>query len=137
MTKTQQLKSYLIDEKYLFNEQNNGSVIMLSGKWGAGKTHFWKNSIEPELSRLFDNQKAYVYISLYGKESTESIKNEILLKAYESVKKENTILQRSISVFDNISKVMPSVSVFGFKFDTNSIESFFTSKKVNQAKDFY
>ncbi len=136
MTKTQQLKSYLIDEKYLFNEQNNGSVIMLSGKWGAGKTHFWKNSIEPELSRLFDNQKAYVYISLYGKESTESIKNEILLKAYESVKKENTILQRSISVFDNISKVMPSVSVFGFKFDTNSIESFFTSKKVNQAKDF-
>jgi len=136
MTKTQQLKSYLIDEGYLFNEQNNGNVIMLSGKWGAGKTHFWKNSIEPELSRLENKNKAYVYISLYGKENTESIKNEILLKAYESVKKDNMTLQRTISVFDNISKVILSVSVLGIKFDTNSIEGFFTSKRVNQAKDF-
>jgi len=136
MTRTQQLKSYLIDEEYLFNEQNNGNVIMLSGKWGAGKTYFWKNNIEPELSRLESGNKAYVYVSLYGKENTESIKNEILLKAYESVQKENTTLQRSISAFDNISKVIPSVSVLGVKFDTNSIEGFFTSKKVNQAKDF-
>jgi len=136
MNKTHQLKSYLIDEEYLFNEQNNGNVIMLSGKWGAGKTHFWENNIEPELSRLENENKAYVYISLYGKENTESIKNEILLKAYESVKKDNTTLQRTISVFDNFSKFMPSVSVLGVKFDTNSIEGFFTSKKVNQAKDF-
>ena len=136
MTNTIELKKYLIDEEYLFNKQNNGNVIMLSGKWGAGKTHFWKNNIEPELSRLNDSQKAYVYISLYGKENTESIKNEILLKAYESVKKDNTTLQRTISVFDNFSKFIPSVSVFGAKIDVNSIESFFTSKKVNQAKDF-
>lgn len=137
MNNTQKLKSYLIDEEYLFNEQNNGNVIMLSGKWGAGKTHFWKNNIEPELSRLEKSNKAYVYISLYGKESTDSIKNEILLKAYESVKKENTTLQRSISVFDSFGKYIPSsISVLGMKFDTNSIESFFTSKKVNQAKDF-
>ena len=136
MTKAHQLKSYLIDEGYLFDEQNNGNVIMLSGKWGAGKTHFWKNNIEPELSVLTEKKKAYVYISLYGKENTESIKNEMLLKAYESVKKENTTLRRSISVFDNISRFMPSVSVLGIKFDTNSIESFFTSKKVNQAKEY-
>jgi hypothetical protein len=136
MSNSQQLKQYLIDEKYLFNSEINGNVIMLSGVWGAGKTHFWKNSIEPELAQLKNKQKAYVYTSLYGKESTESIKNEILLKAYESVKEENTILKRSVSVFDNLSKAMPSVSFFGVKFDTNSIEGFFTSKKVNEAKGF-
>ena len=133
MIQTKQLKSYLIDEKYLFDEQNNGKVIMISGKWGAGKTHFWKNSIEPELSILQNKSKAYVYVSLYGKEDIESIKNEILFKAYESIKNENKTLQRSIAIF---SKVIPSISFFGVRFDTNSIESFFTSKKVNEAKDF-
>ena len=45
-----QLKQYLITENYLFKEENNGKVIMLSGQWGAGKTHFWKNQIEPNLN---------------------------------------------------------------------------------------
>ena len=58
-----QLKQYLITENYLFKEENNGKVIMLSGRWGAGKTHFWKNQIEPNLTRLKEYNKAYVYIS--------------------------------------------------------------------------
>jgi len=136
MSKLSELKSYLVDDGYLFNELNNGNVVMISGQWGSGKTHFWKNEIEPEFTKLNDDAKAYVYISLYGKENTESIKNEILLKAYESVKKENKTLQRSISVFDNISKVIPSISIWGIKFDSTSIEGFLTSKKVNQAKEF-
>ena len=74
--------------------------------------------------------------SLYGKENIESIKNEILIKAYESVKNENSLLQRSISVFGNLSQIIPSVSVLGIKFNSHSVGAFFTDKKVNQAKEF-
>ena len=135
MSSAQKLKSYLIDESYLFDKRNNGNVIMISGLWGSGKTHFWKNRIEPELSRLTKNEKAYVYISLYGKENTDSIKDEILLKAYESIKKENTVLERSISVFNNGSKYVPSVSIFGVRLDFNSMDGFFSSKKATKAKE--
>lgn len=36
------LKEYLVDENngYLLDDNNNGKVIMLSGKWGSGKTFF-------------------------------------------------------------------------------------------------
>jgi hypothetical protein len=130
------IKKYLIDEKYLFNEENNGKVIMLSGKWGTGKTYFWKNIIEPKLSVLKHNKKAYVYISLYGKEDIESIKNEILIKAYESVENESTTLNRSVSVFNKITGVVPAISFFGTKINMSSIESLFTIKKINSAKEF-
>lgn len=136
MSNANNLKKYLIDDGYLFDQKNNGNVIMLSGVWGSGKTHFWKNNIEPELEKLIELEKAYVYISLYGKENTESIKNEILLKAYESVRKENTIFTRTASVFNTTTKYLPSVSLFGVKIDLNSIENFFLSKKVNEAKKY-
>ncbi|ADR34354.1 hypothetical protein Sulku_1693 [Sulfuricurvum kujiense DSM 16994] len=136
MSNSKNLKKYLIDDEYLFDPKNNGNVIMLSGVWGSGKTHFWKNRIEPELEKLSDDNKAYVYVSLYGKENTESIKNEILLKAYESVKKENGTLTRTASVFNTTIKYVPSISLFGAKIDLNSINHFFTSKKVNEAKEY-
>ena len=46
------LKEYLIneDDGFLLNPDNNSKTIMLSGAWGAGKTHFWQNEIEPILS---------------------------------------------------------------------------------------
>ncbi len=136
MSNSTELKSYLIDDGYLFDEQNNGSVIMLSGCWGVGKTHFWRNDIEPNLTQLKELKKAYVYVSLYGKENTELIKNEILLKAYENIEQENRTLERTISVFDNTNKFVSHISVLGVRFDVNSIEGFFTSKKVNKAKEY-
>ncbi len=136
MNNSNNLKKYLIDDGYLFNQENNGNVIMLSGVWGAGKTHFWKNNIEPKLEKLSEQKKAYVYISLYGKENIESVKNEILLKAYESVKKENTIFKRTASVFNTTTKYLPSLSLFGAKIELDSINSFFVSKKANEAKEY-
>ena len=141
MSNIANLKSYLIqDDGYLFNDTNNGSVVMLSGVWGSGKTHFWKNTIEPELSELKNKEKAYVYVSLYGKESLESIKNEILLKAYESVKEENPNLKKTIAAFDYFNNKV-SFSLFGAKIDSKSIGSdlkklLYENKKFDEAKEF-
>ena len=85
MSNQKRLEEYLVGEKgYLKVNLSNGKVIMLSGKWGSGKTHFWKNKIQTVLN---DNDKKIPnhYISLYGKTSIEEIKNEVFLKVFESV----------------------------------------------------
>ena len=86
MANAEILKKYLTDgeDSYLISSNNNGKVIMLSGKWGSGKTFFWKNVIEKE---LIGNDKKIPnhYVSLYGKTSIQEIKNEIFLKVFESV----------------------------------------------------
>ena len=51
MANSESIKKYLIEgeKSYLENDANNGNILMLSGAWGSGKTHFWKNVIELNL----------------------------------------------------------------------------------------
>ncbi|OUT11325.1 hypothetical protein B9N62_04835 [Campylobacter concisus] len=57
-------------------ERKVGTCIVLDGEWGVGKTTFWKNFS----AKNFD--KNSVYVSLFGKESIQEIKQEISLKFY-------------------------------------------------------
>jgi hypothetical protein len=135
------LKEYLVgDGGYLLNPDNNGKTVMLSGAWGSGKTHFWQNEIEPKLSeKLREDDKACVYVSLYGKDNIEALKNEILFRAYESIKDENKLAKRAISAFGFGSRLL-SVSVGGIRANTravgDAVESFFESKKIDEAESF-
>ena len=80
MTNTETLKRYLLEKEnaYLLNDDNNGKTMMISGAWGSGKTHFWQNEIEPKLKEKL-NDKACVYVSLYGKESLSDVTLAIIL----------------------------------------------------------
>jgi hypothetical protein len=140
MTNKKKLQQYL--PPFLLDEVNNGKTIMLSGAWGAGKTHFWQNEIEPDLlEKLKDKEdkKACVYVSLYGKEDIETLKNEILFKAYESIHDENKVKKRAISAFGIGSKAL-SLSFFGFKLDlkgfSEKVEAYDEEKKTEEAKSF-
>lgn len=76
MSNIKKLKDYLVCKKeYLL--KNKSKVVMISGKWGSGKTHFWKDIIKEK--KLKDNN---IYISLYGKTTLDTIENEVFLKAY-------------------------------------------------------
>lgn len=124
MSNTEELKKYLIneDDGYLLNDGNNGKTIMLSGKWGAGKTHFWREEIEPSLSaNLKDNNKACVYVSLYGEDDLQDLKNKVLFSAYESVKGENQDKQKVLSVFGIGARALAGIRAFGFNFDFTNI----------------
>ena len=84
MSNKQILEEYLLTTTkktpFLLDDNNNGKTIMLSGAWGAGKTHFWQKEIEPSLSeQLKEKEKACVYVSLYGKDNIEAIKTGILI----------------------------------------------------------
>ena len=113
------LKKYLVGEGgYLLNDDNNGKTVMLSGAWGSGKTHFWKEEIIRVQEKIIENEeendkyildkyqkglsyklnereKACVYISLYGKDSLEDIKQEVFFKAST----ENDYLSDDIEAF--------------------------------------
>lgn len=97
MSNTQELKDYLIgDDGFLLDETHNGKTIMLSGAWGAGKTHFWQNEIEPKLSQeLKEDDKSSTYISLYGKDSLNALKQEVFIKASS----ESSPLSKEVATF--------------------------------------
>jgi len=120
MSNLKSLKSYLVgkDSSFLLDDNNNGKTVMLSGVWGAGKTHFWQHEIEPKLQEYLkdkdkDNEKACVYVSLYGKDSLQSIKQEVFIKA---------------SNVDNL--VSKEVSTFGFEALSSIRNSYIDSGKV-------
>lgn len=142
MSNTKELKEYLIGTKnsFLFNKSNNGKTIMLSGAWGAGKTHFWVNEIKEKLSCSLEN-KACIYVSLYGVNDIQTIRNEILIKAIsETIGEDNKFLKKAISAFNISSKILSSISFMGVKVNSDkvsdSVKGFFEDKEMCKAIEY-
>ena len=59
-----------------FATSKEGGAIVLQGKWGTGKTFFWrKKVVEPYLKKPW--RKKYSYVSLFGLNSLEGLKTSI------------------------------------------------------------
>lgn len=131
------LEKYLIgNDGYLKNDISNGKIIMLSGKWGSGKTHFWQKNIEENLKK---EKIPNNYISLYGKTSIQEIKNEVFLKIFESMdifKIDDKSFGLAKDTANLITDLTKSVSVFGFNLDLSKIvdKSFEKLEKVKEEK---
>jgi len=132
MSNKEKLKEYLIGSNlpFLLNENNNGKTIMLSGAWGAGKTHFWQNEIEPKLSEELKD-KASVYVSLYGKDNLNTLKEEVYIKA----SLDNNIISSEVSTFgfDVLSSIKNSDLKIGSA--VNAGANLLKSKKRNKGKN--
>lgn len=131
MANSESIKKYLIESEkpYLEDDANNGNILMLSGAWGSGKTHFWKNIIEKDLiPKIKEKEKSYIFVSLYGKDSIEELQNEILQKSYSFVQsKETDIISQTYSVFTKMTSLMPKITVFGVGIDASN-----TSKQIEE-----
>lgn len=123
MTNQERIEEYLIGENgYLKSNISNHKIIMLSGKWGSGKTFFWKNKIIEELNK--DKKIPNHYISLYGKKSIEEIENEIFLKIFESVdsfESREKAVKLSKNVVNLLSSFSSAVNFFGVNLDISKI----------------
>ncbi|TKI68670.1 hypothetical protein FCU45_09650 [Sulfurimonas crateris] len=119
MANQSDIKKYLTDgeNSYLNQDNRNGEILMLSGVWGSGKTHFWKKEIEKELIKeLKKKGKSYIFLSLYGKDSIEELQNEIYQFSYNfSVEDSSDIISSACSVFTKVTSFMPKVSIFGLE----------------------
>lgn len=123
MTNQERIEEYLIGENgYLKSNISNHKIIMLSGKWGSGKTFFWKNKIIEELNK--DKKIPNHYISLYVKKSIEEIENEIFLKIFESVdsfESREKAVKLSKNVVNLLSSFSSAVNFFGVNLDISKV----------------
>lgn len=72
-----------------FFTSSNKDVLLLKGKWGAGKTYFWENNYS-EYIYLDQRLKYYSSTSLYGKSSLDELQKDILfsMQSIDHSKKE-------------------------------------------------
>jgi len=89
LDKEKRLKELL--ENNIKNEKI-GTAIAITGPWGVGKTFFWKNFLDKQLSdeRIYkkDNvfNRKYAYVSLFGLESLSDLRTQIYssIESYHS-----------------------------------------------------
>lgn len=143
MSNSEELKEYLVGTKdsFLLDTSNNGKTIMLSGAWGAGKTHFWVNEVEPKLSKLLKD-KASIYVSLYGKTEIEDIRNEILMKAYSETADETVdkYQKKALSFLNIGGQILSSISVGQVSVDSEKVSdaasNFFNDSRMIKATKY-
>ena len=148
MSNQKRLEEYLVgnEKSYLKSDISNGKVIMLSGKWGSGKTHFWQKKIQTILNEK-DKKIPNHYISLYGKTSIDEIRNEVFLKIFESVdssKLEEKGTKLAKNTIDLIVSFIKSIDIDGVKIDLSTIsdnsfrqlEKFLKNKKIKKTVEY-
>lgn len=86
--------------KQYLNIETNYAVI-INGKYGVGKTHFYKHYLTPKLKEVSlakdDNKKfTPIHISLFGYKSIEEIQTAIFLELHPILKDKKLILAASI-----------------------------------------
>ncbi|WNL28530.1 hypothetical protein QUR76_04125 [Arcobacter cryaerophilus gv. pseudocryaerophilus] len=125
MTNQERIEEYLVRENgYLKSNISNHKIIMLSGKWGSGKTFFWKDNIIKNLNNEKDKKIPNHYISLYGKKSILEIENEIFLKIFESVdsfESKEKAVELSKSVVNLFSSFSSVINIFGVNLDMSKV----------------
>ncbi|MCY0894666.1 MAG: P-loop NTPase fold protein [Alicyclobacillaceae bacterium] len=53
---------------------NTDYAVLINGKWGSGKTHFWANYLKPQLEKA---KLKPIYVSLYGVRSLSEVAQQI------------------------------------------------------------
>ncbi|MCA6438598.1 MAG: P-loop NTPase fold protein [Sediminibacterium sp.] len=75
----------------LYLHMDTNYALMITGDWGAGKTHYFKHTLKDKISNTpvyKDNSKKYrpILVSLFGLKSVEEIQAEIFLCLYPFLK---------------------------------------------------
>ncbi len=76
-------------------------AILLTGKWGVGKTHYYKNTLTPiiEKEEPIDGSEKFksIHISLFGLNSIEDIQVQIFLSLHKYMKTKSAKLAFGLS----------------------------------------
>jgi hypothetical protein len=69
-------------EKFITDSHNE--LLVIKGKWGVGKTFFWHKLIEDSKRNKCIGRDYYSYVSLFGINNLEELKNAIIASRVES-----------------------------------------------------
>ncbi|MCR1913680.1 P-loop NTPase fold protein [Enterococcus faecium] len=80
-------------------------AIQIDGKWGVGKTYYIKKYLIPKLK----DKNYVVYFSIYGYDSLEQIKNDLLSniisELHPSSRHINNLIKKNEGLFDLVNKL--------------------------------
>lgn len=72
-----------------FLKSPGGGVLCIRGKWGAGKTYLWNQTLKAAAARGEVSFDRYAYVSLFGINSLADMKTAIVERTVSVTKKEN------------------------------------------------
>jgi hypothetical protein len=75
-----QVKSVI--ENFVQDKRND--LLIIKGSWGVGKTHFWLNTVAEASRKGKIGHSNYSYVSLFGIDSFETLKNSITANQIKS-----------------------------------------------------
>lgn len=87
-------------------------AIAINGKWGVGKTYFWKNTIAPVLVEKLKKQT--LYTSVFGKNNEQDIIQDLIA---QFLKKTNAKLKAMKNISNIVTKAFGVNVDIGFIFD--------------------
>ncbi len=85
----------------LYLSMDTNYALMLTGDWGAGKTYYFKHTLDAKISEtpvFKDQKKRYrpILVSLFGLKSVEEIQSEVFLCLYPILKSSKLKLSSTI-----------------------------------------
>lgn len=97
--------------KNYISEKDTEYAFLITGKWGSGKTFFWKNNVIKMLENHKYNKLKPIYISLFGIDSIDDVIKQIAFQVYFSKNlKKQKILYAIVNYFPQyltIDKLKP------------------------------
>ncbi len=105
-------------------------ISILSGDWGIGKTYFWN-----ELSQKLTCTDKQVYISLFGLDSIQAIKTDILFKISKFKKSANWLNKNITSRLRSLKTVLKLDDDVSIPLNMEVISSLFSLLSQGDFKD--
>lgn len=96
-----------------FVNTNVPSTICINGKWGAGKTFMWNETIKSELEKEgFEGFKLYSYVSLFGLNSLSNLKFSIFecSKDFNTSSKDEGLKENLTSQYKTLKNKLKNLS---------------------------
>lgn len=98
-----------IDE-FILNDENN--LLIIKGNWGVGKTYYWQNIIKEASEKKTIGKKRYAYVSLFGVDNLELLKETTLFSIVDS---NNVHKSGTVSKIDKeLGKVLSEITKTDF-----------------------
>ncbi|MGJ1269526.1 P-loop NTPase fold protein [Sphingobacterium spiritivorum] len=82
--------------------ENTQYAIMINGKWGGGKTYFWKEKLKP----LITGKQKPIYITLNGISKIETVEYHLLLGLIPLSSIDNKIIKSATKFIGNATNVV-------------------------------
>ncbi len=99
------------DELRRFLQSDEQKVLLFHGRWGTGKTYFWRHFVEAERQSV--RESFYSYVSLFGASSVTHVKSLILFggQAVRPAEDLPSLARRIANLVTSKRRYLPEISL--------------------------